>query len=67
VLPLFSISQNPAKVQALAALPPVAALCSNKYHTYQYQKENAMKFAGAFFFNLSLGLNTTPWSCAVYG
>ena len=25
--PLFSISQNPAKDQALAALPPVVALC----------------------------------------
>jgi hypothetical protein len=36
--PLFSISQNPAKDQAMAALPPVAALMFIVLmHTYVYQ------------------------------
>jgi hypothetical protein len=47
VLPLpFSISQNPAKDQALAALPPVAALLKSGLSVYVFQagKQNCIRF-----------------------
>ena len=57
--PLFSVSQNPAKDQALAALPPVAALIMYASSTQFNFEEKATK--PSIFFRICLTLRIDFW------